>query len=229
MPFDFLKKKGNTPNKSTQNSEPKKATTSSKEQGFESQSEALKPKDDKGKKGGFLAGLSNMRDNIDKSSLGKAFGTPGWYKNQWQGVEDAVKLIPMNPKGMKWCMEHHRDLFRQFCAKEMSDENLDLYEALTENKVNGQTMSKKEVYETYLALGSALEANFPQSELKTLHELAKKGEFSKMDFSPLINTAADNLSDPFGRFHTSDEFRRGLFFKMTGVQSPTKVGGVKGE
>lgn len=228
MPFDFLKKKGPESNKA-KNAEPTKTKTSPKGEGFESQSEALKPKEEKGKKGGFLAGLANMRDNIDKSSLGKAFGTPGWYKNQWQGVEDAVKLIPQNGTGLKFVMEHHRELFRSFCTAEFSQENLDLYEAVTEGTVNGKALSKQEIYETYLALGAGQEANFPQNLLTGLHELAKKGEFSKMDFSGLVQTATQNLLDPFYRFHTGDEIRRGIFFKMTGVTSPNKVGGVKGE
>lgn len=229
MPFDFLKKKGSTPNKTTQNSEPKKTTTSAKEEGFESQSNALKPKEGNGKKGGFLGALSNMRDNIDKSSLGKAFGTPGWYKNQWEGVEDCVKMIPQNASGMKFVMLHHRELFRAFSTKEASQENLDLYEALTEGKIDGKAVSKQEIYEAYLALGADKEANFPQNLLTALHDLAKKGEFSKMDFSGLVPTATQNLLDPFYRFHTGDELRRGLFFKLTGVKSPEKVGGIKGE
>lgn len=229
MPLDFFKKKGSTPNKVTENSEPKKATTSPKEQGFESQSNALKPKEEKGKKGGFLGALSNMRDNIDKSSLGKTFGTPGWYKNQWEGVEDCVKMIPQSEKGLMFTLLHHRELFRAFCTKEFSHENLDLYEALTEGKIDGKAVSKQEIYETYLALGAEKEVNFPQNLLTALHDLAKKGEYSKMDFSGLVKTASQNLTDPFYRFQQSDDLKRGIFFKMTGVKSPNKVGGLKGE
>ena len=229
--FDFMKK---GPSKNKTAPEPQKTTkdATKKVEGndFATQEESLKPKDEKGKKGGGLGGvLATVRDNIDKSSLGKVFGSPGWYKNQWQGVEDAVKLIPLNGTGLKFVMLHHRDALRAFCVKQYSQENLDLYEAVTEGVVNGQGLSKQAIYENYLALGAGSEANFPQNLLTTLHELANKGEHSKMDFSGLVATAMQNLMDPFYRFTFDDELKRVLFHKMTGVKSPNKVGGVKGE
>ena len=62
-------------------------------------------------RGGLAGALASIRENVDKSSIGKTFGTPGWYKNQWQGVEEAVKM-----NSFKHTMAHYREAFRAFCA-----------------------------------------------------------------------------------------------------------------
>ncbi|HRE89452.1 MAG TPA: hypothetical protein PK095_09955 [Myxococcota bacterium] len=223
MPFDFLKKKGPETNKA-KDAEPSKSATKPKGEGFESQSEALKPKDEKGKKGGLAGALASIRENVDKSSIGKAFGTPGWYKNQWQGVEDAVKM-----NSFKHTMAHYREAFRAFCAQETSLENLDSYEAITEGRLDGGAASPQVIYQTFFLTTSDREVNITQAVLKELHAHASKGEFAKMDFSKLVVPIERNLTDTWSRFKDSDLFKKWLFHKMTGVKSPSKVGGVKGE
>lgn len=231
MAFEFMKKGLNKlKNATVSDKQPKETPKKVEGKDFASQEEALKPKDAGQKKGGGIMGaLSNIRDNLDKSALGKAFGTPGWYKAQWETVEEAANMIPNSESGMKFVLAQHREAFRAFCVNEYSVENLNLYEAIVEGKVAGVDISKKEVYETYLAVNAPKEANFPQNLLQALHDLAQKGEFDKMDFSKLKGTATTNLTDPFYRFNCSDDLKRTLFFKLTGVKSPNKVGGVKGE
>lgn len=227
MPFDFLKKKGPETNKAKV-AEPTKSSAKPKGEDFESQSEALKPpleaKDEKGKKGGLAGALASIRDNVDKSSLGKAFGTPGWYKNQWQGVEDACKM-----NSYKHTMAHYREAFRAYCVEEWSLENLESYEAITEGQIGGRAVGPKEIYETFFSKTATREVNVNQAILHELHALASKGEYAKMDFSKLAQPIQMNLTDTWARFKDSDILKKWLFHKMTGVKSPNKVGGAKGE
>lgn len=226
MPFDFLKRKS-PETKKTKDAEPAKRPATPGGEGFESQSDALKPKDDHGKKGGLAGALASIRERVDKSSLGRALGTDGWFKNQWQGVDDAIRM-----NSFKHTMAHYREPFREFCAKEWALENLECFEAVSEGKIAGRSVGPQEIYETFFKLKAPREVNVNQAVLQDLHALAAKGEYDKMDFELFRKPGGpiqSNLIDTFTRFRYSEDLKKWLFHKMTGMKSPDKVGGDQGQ
>lgn len=230
MAFDFLKKKPSTPAPKSNASEPTKSSTkvSAKESGFDAQADALKPSENKSSKPSFLTTLkgniASLSNKVDEAGLGRLTGSKAWYERQWQGVEDAVKL-----NSFKHTMAHYRTAFRSFCIKELSPENLEAYEAVTEGKIDGQPVSKQQVYERFLVVGAPDEININQGMLASIHKLAQEGKFDSMDFSSLMAPLSTNLSDTYSRFQFSSDLKRWLFTQMTGVEAPQKVGGGKGE
>jgi hypothetical protein len=134
--------------------------------------------------------------------------------NEAEGVPDLLGGDIGELSELKQVLENtdSYELFEQYCTRELSVENLKLWNRLASNARLSQSMDLEDfqkLYQQFIAQSSPFQVNIPSDTQKKLQSmLTKTGKVAWTDLRPLFLDIMHNLSDTYNRFKNTNEYTR---------------------